>query len=222
MQILRETWHLLQKEISLEWRQKYAISGILLYVISSTFVVYTAIGEKLESMKVVWGALFWVVVVFASVNAITKSFVQENTDRQLYYYTLAKPSAIILSKIIYNTLLLVLIISLAYGAFGIFLGNPIEHNALFWSTILLGSLGFSISFTFISAISSKANQNATLMAILSFPIILPMLMLLLRLTKIAVGAMHDSAYYQDIIMLLSIDIILISLVFMLFPFLWRD
>ncbi|MCH2043400.1 MAG: heme exporter protein CcmB [Saprospiraceae bacterium] len=222
MQILRETWHLLQKEISLEWRQKYAISGILLYVISSTFVVYTAIGEKLQQMKVVWGALFWIVVVFASVNAITKSFVQENTERQLYYYTLAKPSAIILSKIIYNTLLLVVIISLAYGAFGIFLGNPIQHNTLFWSTILLGSLGFSITFTFISAISSKANQNATLMAILSFPIILPMLMLLLRLTKIALGAMHDSAYYQDILMLLSIDIILISLVFMLFPFLWRD
>ena len=34
MNILTETKHLLLKEIRLEFRQKYAISGILLYVVA--------------------------------------------------------------------------------------------------------------------------------------------------------------------------------------------
>lgn len=222
MRVLKETWYLFQKELILEWRQKYAISGILLYVISSTFVVYTAIGEKLQGMKVVWGALFWIIVVFASVNAIAKSFVQENTNRQLYYYTLCRPSAIILSKLIYNTILLSFIALLAYAAFVIFLGNPVANQGLFLTCLFLGSTGFSIAFTFISAISAKANQNVVLMAILSFPIVLPILMLLMRLTKIVLGAMHDSSYATDIITLLCIDVILLSLSCILFPFLWRD
>ena len=87
---------------------------------------------------------------------------------------------------------------------------------------MLGSLGFGITFTFISAISAKASQSATLMAILSFPIVLPILMLLLRLTKISIELMVDTAYHKDMLILLLIDVILGSLIIILFPYLWRD
>jgi heme exporter protein B len=60
------------------------------------------------------------------------------------------------------------------------------------------------------------------MAILSFPILIPIIMTLLRLTKIALGLMVDTEYYKDIFILLSLDLILISLVMILFPFLWKD
>jgi len=88
--------------------------------------------------------------------------------------------------------------------------------------LLLGSIGFAITFTFVAAISAKAQQSATLMAILSFPIVIPMLMLLLSLTKISLGLMTDTTYYRDILGLLSIDVILGALVMVLFPYLWRD
>lgn len=220
MNFLKETQYLLSKEIRLEWRQRYAISGILLYVFSAVFVVYITLGQQVGGA--VWGAFFWVIVLFASVNAIAKSFVQENSKRQLYYYTLSNPLAVIVSKMLYNSILLLLISSLAYGVFSVLMGNPVVFAGMFWLTILLGSLGFGITFTFISAISAQANQSATLMAVLSFPVVLPILMLLLKLTKLALNLMTDTAYYKDMLMLLFIDVILGSLIIILFPYLWRD
>jgi heme exporter protein B len=220
MNILTETKHLLLKEIRLEFRQKYALSGVLLYVISTVFVVYITLGQEVGGA--VWAALFWIIVLFASVNAIAKSFVQESPRRQLYYYSLANPASVILAKMIYNGLLLLAISFLAFFVFSIVVGNPVKHPWLFYQILALGALGFSITFTFISAISAKANQSATLMAVLSFPVIIPMLMTLMRLTKIAVGLMTDSAYYKDMLILLCIDVILGSLAFILFPYLWRD
>lgn len=220
MGILQETKHLLGKEFKLELRQRYAISGILLYVISTVFVVYITLGQQIKGA--VWAAFFWIIILFASVNAVAKSFVQESPKRQLYYYSLANPSAIILSKMLYNTVLLTIISLLAFGLFSVVLGNPVKDLGLFLQTLLLGSIGFSISFTFISAIASKANQSGTLMAVLSFPVIIPMLMTLMRLTKISLFLMTDTAYYKDMLILICIDIILGSIAFLLFPFLWRD
>lgn len=220
MNILTETKHLLLKEIRLELRQKYALSGVLLYVISTVFVVYITLGQEVGGA--IWAALFWIIVLFASVNAIAKSFVQESPRRQLYYYSLSNPASVILAKMVYNALLLLAISFLAFFVFSIVVGNPVKYPWLFYQTIALGAVGFSITFTFISAISAKANQSATLMAVLSFPVIIPMLMTLMRLTKISIGLMTDSAYYKDMLILLCIDVILGALAFILFPYLWRD
>jgi heme exporter protein B len=220
MNLLSQTKALFLKEVRLELRQKYAISGILLYVISTVFVVYITLGGEVGGA--IWAALFWIIVLFASVNAVAKSFVQESEKRQLYYYSLVSPTAVILSKMIYNSLLLLILCFLAWGGLSFVLNNPVKDNWLFSQTLILGSIGFSITFTFISAISAKANQSATLMAILSFPVIIPILITLLRLSKIAINLMADTAYYKDMLILGCIDLILISLVFMLFPYLWRD
>lgn len=215
-----QTWQLLKKDAQLEWRQRSALGGILLYVVASVFVVYITLGQAVGGA--VWAALFWVIILFASINAVAKSFVQENTQRQLYYYFIASPSAIITAKILYNTGLLLMVSFLALGIFSLVLGYPVVEHGMFMATLFFGSLGFSIAFTFIAAIASKAQQSATLMAILSFPVIIPIVLILMRLTKIAIALMTDTAYYKDFVMLLSIDMILASLVFILFPFLWRE
>ncbi|MFN7325716.1 MAG: heme exporter protein CcmB [Chitinophagales bacterium] len=210
---------LLRKEFLLEFRQRYAISGIVLYVFSMVFVVYVS------SVKVnpnVWNILFWLIVLFASINAVVKSFVQESGSRQLYYYQLADPVAILFSKILYNTLLLLTLSVLAFGVYALVAGNPVKDMGLFAGVLLLGSSGFSIAFTFISAIAARANNSATLMAILSFPVILPILLTLMRLSSIALRLMQDTSYMKDIYNLLAIDAILLALTYVLFPYVWRD
>jgi len=95
---------LIRKEITLEWRQKYALNGILLYVVSAVFITYLSVGAKMGNLSIpTWNALYWIIMLFSAVNAVAKSFVQEHQGRQLYYYMIASPEAIILSKIIYNT-----------------------------------------------------------------------------------------------------------------------
>lgn len=210
---------LLRKEFLLEFRQRYAISGIVLYVVSMVFVVYIA---SIKVSPPVWNVLFWLIVLFASINAVVKSFVQESGARQLYYYQLADPAMLLLAKIVYNTLLLFTLSVLAFGAYSMVAGNPVKDVGLFVLVLVLGSLGFSIAFTFIASIAAKANNSATLMAILSFPVILPILLTLIRLSQIALRVIQDTSYQRDIINLLAIDAILLTLTFVLFPFIWKD
>jgi heme exporter protein B len=219
MQLMKSIFYLIQKEITLELRQKYAISGIILYVFATVFIVYLSLRQV---SPMTWNPLFWIIILFASVNALVKSFTQENSDRSLYYYTLAHPTAIIFSKIIYNFLLLSFLSLLTYGIFSVVTGHPVQDVRLFLLILFLGSLGFSITLTFISAIAAKASNSATLLAILGFPVIIPILITLIKLSASALKLLEDSSNWRDIVNLLAIDVILIALIFVLFPFLWRD
>ncbi len=219
MNWLKETIVLLRKEILLEWRMKYALSGILLYVFSTIFIVYTAF---IRLQPNVWNTLFWIIVLFASVNAIVKSFVQENSARQLYYYSIANPIAILLSKIIYNAVLLLLLSVLCWIGLSIVAVNPVRDTGQFVGAIFLASVGFSITFTFVSAISAKADNSATLMAVMSFPLVIPILMTLIKISANALRLLNDTSVYKDVLMLVGIDLLLLGLALVLYPFLWKD
>jgi heme exporter protein B len=219
MNLFAQILHLLHKEITLEWRQRYAISGILLYVLSTVFIVYISfqnIGPQ------VWNVLFWVIMLFASVNAVMKSFVQESGYRQLYYFQLLHPIAILLSKMIYNALLLLVLGVLTFVALSFVAGNPVQEAGNFALALFLGSTGFSITFTFVSAIAAKADNSSTLMAILSFPVVIPILLLLVNLSAHSIGLLSGTDIGDKIMLLGAVDLILVALGLVLFPFLWRD
>ncbi|MDB5091437.1 MAG: transporter permease, partial [Mucilaginibacter sp.] len=184
MQLFNQTIYLLKKEIVLEWRSKYAFNGVLLYVVSTVFICYISFNLNpgftgTKGYPIVWNVLFWIIILFASVNAIAKSFMQESKSRLLYYYSIASPEAIILSKTIYNILLMSLLSGLALPIYMIFFNNTIGDPLYYFLTVLLGSISFSTVFTMISAIASKAGNNGTLMAILSFPVIIPVILVLI-------------------------------------------
>jgi heme exporter protein B len=219
MSLLKEITYLLWKEFTLEFRQKYAIGGILLYVLSTVFIIYISFQNVSPQL---WNVLFWVIMLFASINAVMKSFVQESGHRQLYYYQLANPIAILVSKMLYNSLLLLALGILTFAALAFVAGNPVEAAGQFALALFFGSLGFSITFTFISAIAAKADNSSTLMAILSFPVIIPILLLLVNLSAHAVGLLQEASVAKNITMLAAVDLLLAALGLVLFPYLWRD
>ena len=217
--MIKDIISLLQKDFTIDFRQKYALGGILLYVSSSVFVVYLSF---VKAEPTVWNTLFWIISLFASINALMKSFVQENSTRQLYYYQLANPTAILLSKIIYGFLNLIVINLLTWLTLSLMLNSPVKDLSIYFLTVMLGSFSFAVTFTFIAAIAVKAQNAATMMAILSFPVILPILILLISLSKNALRLTSNSAWTKDIFMLLGIDAILLALCLVLFPFLWKE
>src|SRR3982751_2680951 len=130
MNLIDQTWYLLKKEILLEWRSKYAFNGVLLYVVSTIFICFISFNltpgfAGSNGYKIVWNVLFWIIILFASVNAIAKSFLQESKSRLLYYYSIASPHAIILSKTLYNILLMSLLSILALLVYLVFFTNTI-------------------------------------------------------------------------------------------------
>ena len=203
----------------LEWRSKYAFNSILLYVVSTVFVCYQAFRSIDGPM---WNALFWIILLFASINAITKSFAQESKGRQLYYYTLVSPQAIILSKIVYNVILMFILSVVAFFFYSVVFRHPLGDPLFYFLAVLLGSISFATVFTMISGISAQANNSGTLMSILSFPVIIPLLIVLIKLSKNAMDGLDRSVSYDEILVLLAINAIVISVSLLLFPYIWRD
>jgi len=216
----KEIKHLVSKEIRLELKQKYVINGILLYLVSTVFVTYLAF-EELVSVET-WNALFWIILLFVAVNGISKSFAQESPARHLYYYTLASPQAIILSKILYNLFLMALLSFLAFLFFLLLMGNRVINLPLFILSLFLGSLGLASVLTMVAAIASRASQNFSLMAILSFPIVLPLLATLMKVSRSALTSPEWTGSLGFVVILLTINVAVILLAYLLFPYLWRD
>ena len=218
--MLKEIAALLQKEILLEWRQRYAFGGILLYVVSTVFVCYLSFKNIIDVSS--WNALFWIIILFASVNASAKSFLQEAKGRMLYYYTLSSPQAFILSKIIYNAILMLFLSITCLGFYSLFMGNVVENLPLFLLVLSLGSIGISSLLTMVSAIASKANNNFTIMAILAFPIIMP---ILITIIKLSMNTIDGTDFYYNLkyfSVIFSLDVIVLILAYLLFPYLWKD
>ena len=219
MSLLQQVKTLVNKDLILEWRSKHAINGILLYVVSTVFVCYQAF-KSVDTL--VWNALFWIILLFASINAISRSFVQESQYRQLFYYTIAGPKAIILSKIIYNTILMTFLSVIAYVIYSLIFKNPVGDPFLYFIAVLLGSISFATVFTMVSGISSKTGNNSTIMAILAFPVIIPLLIMLIKLSQNALLGLDRAISYGEIGVLLAINVITITISLLLFPYLWRD
>jgi heme exporter protein B len=210
---------LVKKEFLLEWRNKYALSGILLYLLCIIIIIFFTF-ETLQ--PAVWVVLFWVIILFTSVSAVARSFQSENAGKTLYLYTLVSPQSIILSKIIYNICVMLFLSMLAVLFYAFSAGFPVTDVVSFFLAILLGAISFASVFSMMSAISAKAGNSGTLMAILSFPVMLPILKILVRVSLNTVSNEAWSVNTQDILYLLALDILIITLALVLFPYLWRD
>ena len=218
--IAQQIKYLFLKEIHVEWKQKYAFNGLLLYVIATVFICYLSFKQIIELPT--WNALFWIIQVFAGVNAVAKSFLQESRGLTLYYYSIADPRAIILSKILYNLCLMLVLSAFNLLFYSLFVGNPVENLPMFILGMLLGSAGFSAVLTMISAIASRAGQNTTLMSVLGFPVLIPLLMTTIRFSKNAMDGLPWSVSSSLVIILVSLNLMVVALTFLLFPYLWRD
>ncbi len=218
MNSTRHIYTLIKKDLLLEVRQQYSFYGILLYIIATIFVLYMTIREPEAK---VWNGLFWVIQLFICINAVAKSFLQETRGRMLYFYSIVNPRDFILAKLVFNSVLMLLMSFLSILLFSLFLGNPVQKVLPFIGLVLLGGWSLSLVFTFLSAIAAKAQQNAAIMAILGFPIIIPQLMLLMQLANTVFSDKMGIAY-STLLLIVALDVLVVMLAVILFPFLWKD
>ena len=218
---MKQITALLKKDIMLELRSQHAFYGILLYIASTVFVLFLSLPDGPDA--IIWNALFWVIQLFVCVNTVAKSFIGETKGQMLYYYTIASPTQYIIAKLLYNILLMLIMSSISLLLFFVFLGNPSLNTLKFVGIVLLGGVSLSLTFSLMSAIAAKAQQNAALIAILGFPVILPQLLLLMRLSKASFGEIFkNDALLQIAGLIGGLDILVFVLAVILFPFLWKE
>ena len=98
-----------------------------------------------------------------------------------------------------------------------------ERHGEYWKRVLvlLGGVSLSLVFTFLAAIAAKAQQNAAIMAIMGFPLIIPQLIMLMKISATTFTEIGNIDLIP-LLLLIAFDLLVILLSIILFPFLWKD
>lgn len=212
-----------KKDWQSELRTRYAINALAMFILVTISVILFSIGQEKVS-KHLTGGLFWVVIFFSAMSGLSRAFVsEEERGTTLTLQLIAAPSTIYFGKLIFNLVLVfimnIAIVILYYLLFESFI---VLNFSLFMLSLFFGSIGIAISSTLIAAIISKANTKGTLYPVLSFPILLPLILTLMELTKFAMDGDLIADSTVELAVLVCYDIIMVTAGYMLFDFIWKD
>ncbi len=195
------------------------VGSVLLYLAAILYVINFLFQEiTLQS----WTVLFWIIVLFSSIQLSLKGYFSESKDIRILYYQIASPEVVFLSKVFYNTVLIFIIELLCVAGFHIISPLRLGDYALFSLVLFLAALGLSAIMSFTSILVSHALIKSTLISVLSIPLILPILLESIQLTAMNLGFIQGTDGMKDFTILLAIDILIISVGLILFPYLWRE
>ena len=216
---MKKIGYLLKNDLIIEFRQRFSFYGILLYLAATIFLIYLS-NQQINTT--VWHSLFWIVQLFACVNAVTKNNSVQSNRTLLYYYTICTANEFLISKMILNAFVMLLLSVINFILFSIFLPTHFLNYFLFLSMGCLGGISISILFTFLSALAQKADQQASMVVILGFPIIIPLFIIIIKITTIISAPLLSNQLNKFIVLLILLDILVIALSTILYPFIWKD
>lgn len=211
---------LLFKDFSLELRRMHHLNGLLLFVLGTVFLCFLSFNSGLDKEK--WNALFWIIQLFAAVQASEHSFSGEHANRHIYYYCIASPISVLLSKTIFNFFLLLITGFGSFFSFWLLLGSPSTSMLNFMFIIIVASFGFASVLTLVSAIAWRAGHNFSLMAILSFPVMYPFIITLIKTSLLSLNSASFTTMGGYLLVLFLISFLAIALGIILFPYLWKE
>jgi len=218
-----KAYYLFKKDWQSEIRTRYAINALAMFILVTISVILFSIGNERIS-EYLTGGLLWVVVFFSAMSGLSRSFVsEEERGTTMTLQLIAKPSTVFNGKLLFNLVLVFIMnfaITLLYAI--LFDSFIIVNYYLFIITFILGSIGIAVSSTLIAAIIAKANTKGTLYPVLSFPILLPLILTLLELTKFSMdgNSINDALVYIGVIV--SYNVIMLTAGYLLFDFIWKD
>ena len=220
--MLKNIFTILYKDYRIELSQSHLFFSVVLYLLSSIYIIYLAFQPLGVSNVETWVSVFWVIILFGAITVVSKSFFQESYKRNYYYYYLFTPDELIFSKLIYNFIFLFFVSTFSFIFFSFFIGNIIQSSAFFITLLFLGSLSISNCLTLVSAIGYQVKNNSIIISVLSFPVIIPILLILIKISKLSSSEFSFNLIQDDIYLLILLNIIMISITKVLFNFLWRN
>ena len=223
MKFIFSIWAVVSKDIRSELRTRYAVNALLMFVITSVATILFALREDEVSTDVLSG-MFWVVIFFSAMSGLSRIFVsEEERGTAMTLQLVASPTEVYFGKLIFNCCLtLVLSSAVTVLYLMVFPAFIIKSASIFLLTLLLGSLGFASSATIIAAIIAKANTKGTLYPVLSFPILIPLLLTVMKSTAYALDGDSITAALSEFQILVSYTMIMIAGSYLLFDYVWKD
>ena len=212
----------LEKDVRLELRTRYAINTLLLFVISALLIVAFAVrAEPLTpSLRSV---LLWIVILFSAIAGLAHAFVSEEERGTVLLLQLnAIPSSVLAGKLLFNLMLTLALNTVAALAFWVVIGfEGVEATSLV-AILFLGAIGLSGATTLLSALIAKAVNRGPLFAVLSFPVLVPLLLTVVGGTRLAIEGAPLSQVSDEVFTLIGYAGVVITASTLLFDYIWKD
>ncbi|MBU8932693.1 MAG: heme exporter protein CcmB [candidate division Zixibacteria bacterium] len=213
---------ILAKDIRLELRSRYAVNSILMFGVTTLAVVSFSLGQSSLPPHLL-GALFWIVMFFSAMSGLALSFVrEEEAGTALALRLTAPPEPVLIGKLLFNFLLLLLMTVVITPLFFIFTDASLSHWVGFLVVLLLGVVGLCAATTLVAAIISRAAVKGTLFAVLSFPVLVPLLLILVRVTQKLFEGATLMELLPELQFLFAFAVVMVAGSVMLFRFVWKD
>lgn len=216
---MKVLWNLYSLELIRQWRQPRSWMTLILFVLSSMMVLYFGFNRMI---KETWVILFWILLLFGGITAAVGEDQLSGKSERYIYYQWASAHQVYLSKLLYQAMFLFVISLLQYTTMSLFFGNYLPWSFQTAGLIIVGAVSLSIIFCFVSAIVSAAERGTALATLLAFPLVIPTIMLLIRMTYSAIGLVEPEFYLADFYTLIGLDALLLGLGLFLYPLIWKS
>jgi heme exporter protein B len=218
-QIFRMMLILLRHEWYREWRQGQWLAGSLLYLAGGIFVAQLMLRP---AGPLAWVVLYWLMMLFTAIYVLARSYLGLSHGL-LMYYRVATPGLLLwLIKVITGTVSMWILMALGALLMGVWMGYPIQSSSIFLVTQLLAGPLLATVLTLVSAMARGASNPAQLMPVLGFPLLVPCLLLVHRLTRMAMDGLEWPVVWPFALAMVALLVMMLALGGLLFPFLWKD
>jgi heme exporter protein B len=223
MKSIASTWAIVVKDMRSELRTRYALNALLMFIVTSVATILFALRDDDLNPEILSG-MFWVVIFFTAMSGLSRIFVsEEERGTTMTLQLVASPSEVYFGKLIFNSgLTLVLSSSVTILYMIVFPAFVIASVSIFVFTVILGSLGFASAATIIAAVIAKANTKGTLYPVLSFPILIPLLMMVIKSTARALDGELFPAAFGEFQILVSYLLVMTAGSYLLFDYVWKE
>jgi heme exporter protein B len=224
--LLAASWAVFRKDVRSELRTRYALNALLLFAVSTVVALSLGMGPLAPSrnadLRLIQSGLLWIAILFAAFTGLSRSFVQEEDARTAAALRLAAPPlAVYLGKLLFNLALLLLLVALTALLSIALLRLPVGNPGLFVALLIAGSLGLVAATTLIAAIISRASIKGALFAVLAFPLLVPLLVVAIRGTELALDGLGWDRGMLPLQVLIGYTIALVTVSLFLFGSVWE-
>lgn len=217
----RQCLAVFEKEWRTELRTRHGIAAILLFGVTTLVTISLALGPAGVSSterETVLPVLLWILLLFAVSTGLPRTFGQEEETHTATALRLsALPSALYAGKTLYSLTLVVILEILVTPLFLALTGMTVPHPFRLLAALLAGALGLASAGTLLAAMVAQAPNRGALFPVLAFPVLLPLLLMAVELTR---GAVTGEPAPMVLLQLVLYDGTLLVAGLMLFPPVW--
>lgn len=220
--MLNAIFAVFKKDLSLELRTRYALNTMLAFTCSALLLVlFTLRAQNMDPTPK--SGLVWIIILFAAMTGMARSFVQESDQKTWDLLRLhGSPTDIYTGKLLYNFLFL-LVLNLFTFALYLLMMNLSIANGLYLATgVIFGALGLAAVTTLTSAMIARADRRGAVFSVLSIPLLVPLLLILTRTTRVALVEGSDPSGLNDLMALIGFAGVTITAGILLFDFIWEE